>query len=109
MKYKEEALNKNIADLGSIVYKYSKNLGTFGYVSIRGSKDEKVQGSRFMHNDNLQHNKDFARLKIPENWIVGQENSGYLMFSKFYNLKNYPCIFLINKDKEIESRHGVIR
>ncbi len=60
---KEEVLNKNIADLGSIVYKYSKNLGTFGYVSIRGSKDEKVQGSRFMHNDNLQHNKDFARLK----------------------------------------------
>ena len=56
-----------------------------------------------------ESSKDFARLKIPENWIVGQENSGHLMFSKFYNLKNYPCIFLINKDKEIESRHGVIR
>ena len=56
-----------------------------------------------------ESSKDFARLKIPADWIVGQENSGYLMFSKFYNLKNYPCIFLINKDKEIESRHGVIR
>lgn len=56
-----------------------------------------------------ESSKDFARLKIPADWIVGQENSGYLMFSKFYNLRKYPCIFLINKDKVIENRHGVIR
>lgn len=56
-----------------------------------------------------ESSKDFARLKIPENWIVGQENSGHLMLSKFYNLRNYPCIFLINKDKVIENRHGVIK
>lgn len=59
---KEEQLNKNIGDLGSIIYKHSKALGTFGYVSVRGAKSD-AREKRFMHKDNLDKNRDYLRLQ----------------------------------------------
>ncbi len=60
---KEQELQKNISDLGSIVYKYSEKLGTLGYVSLRGAEDDTVRNQRFMHKNNVEKNRTFIKTR----------------------------------------------
>lgn len=48
--------------------------------------------------------REYRKLHIPSTWIVGHDRKQILMFSKDYDLKNYPCIYLINEQGVIEGK-----